>query len=277
MIISDSHKFIYFHIPKTGGTSFTYLLSRYSNNYNKYEKLKELVDLLEQHYPEVENISEIDSCVVDCYNSMPQDDINLFYRKNPDKIRWLNMFHEGLGPHIVLHENKRHSTSLLNHKGLYDGYFRFAFIRNPWDYVFSIFKNKIVIEEVARIWNEDLDWDEEVAKRTTKDNFNDFICNAHEHIGLYRSFLNPDVNQCNYILSKTGELVTNYIARFENYNIEIDRISTILDIDLSSEVKLNVSDETVKNYTEYYNGKSIKFVNETFNQDITLFGYKYGV
>ena len=88
MIISDSHKFVFHHIPKTGGSSITAALAPYSRNYA---------------------------------GVVPPD----------DTPQWQMAFHQ---PHWM-----HHPVSGYEAGDIPEGYFSFAFVRNPFDAVVSAY------------------------------------------------------------------------------------------------------------------------------------------
>lgn len=274
MIISNSNKFIYFHIPKTGGTSLSYMLGRYSENVDKYPLIQELVGLLDDAYPEFET-SKIKTHVAKCYAAMEADDVNRFYRKNPMNIRWMNLFHCGLGPHVMLSDNKKHSENLKEKSDIYSDYFKFAVVRNPWDYTFSVFKNKVVVEGVSQIYCEGMDWDTEVDSRITAHNFNTFIRNIEYYYQIQKIFLRPEVQQYRYITDMDDVLQVDYVARYENYNQELNYIGDNIGLTLDDNAMLNKSTVKYDNYKDYYNQESIDFVANIFAGDIEKFGYSY--
>ena len=86
MLISDSHKFVFHHVPKTGGSSITAALAPYCRNYE---------------------------------GVVPPD----------DTPKWQMAFHQ---PHWM-----HHPVSGYVAGDIPEGYYSFAFVRNPFDAVVS--------------------------------------------------------------------------------------------------------------------------------------------
>jgi hypothetical protein len=102
MIISDKKKFVFIHIPKTGGTSIEYSLLKYANLRQKivsYYPTKYLIYLINR------------------------SNINLLDNGN----KWINGFHR--------HEK----ICFLEKDKKYNNYFIFTFVRNPYEWFLSLY------------------------------------------------------------------------------------------------------------------------------------------
>lgn len=107
MIISDKKKFIFIHIPKTGGSTVTLGLAKYSNEYIEKKAKRKFFDI---------------DFLTHCWN-------------NQRKTGWQAKAH---------YLRKQHSTfksdfNQLAMKGR-EHYLKIAFVRNPWDLATSLFR-----------------------------------------------------------------------------------------------------------------------------------------
>ena len=195
MIVSNSKKFIFFHVPKTGGTSIAYNLCKYSENLDEFyphgcKRLQEVVDILEKYYPLIgpntENYDEIQELVefigqIALRNTRCN---NKWYQRNWQRVGWMNLFHFDFELHPVMSKIPRY-LHYINH-AKHEDYYKFGFVRNPWDYVFSAFKNRAL----------DLSPSEGFNKVYLKNKFNNFIRNyaSYDNIGLNDAVLDAHLN-----------------------------------------------------------------------------------
>jgi hypothetical protein len=162
---------------------------------------------------------------------------------------------------------------------MYDEYFKFTIVRNPWSRAVSIYKHFGFNSKVE---------------------FTDFIK------GVFQTKLLIDMGwfvgpQSNFIYSDTGDLLVDYIGRFENLqnsfneicehiglseglmphvNKSIDVIPT-LNLNLKYIVKNLLHKKNKENqfgnnlYQDYYDQESIDIVAKIYKKDIELFCYDF--
>lgn len=129
-------------------------------------------------------------------------------------------------------------------------YFKFSFIRNPWDRLLSFYFFKKTNK----------------AKQKIPDNllFKDFLLTA-----LISG--QTALNQKSYI---NGFDENCFIGRFENLQDDFDKICDAIGIPRS---KLPLANATKHNhYTEYYDNETRRLVSEQYAKDIEYFNYKFG-
>jgi len=124
----------------------------------------------------------------------------------------------------------------------FKSYFKFAFIRNPWDRVVSVYHFKKYIKTIPskvsfKQWVESnpLDWD-------------------------VRS-------QLNFLKG------VDFIGKYEKFEEDLKKIGKILNINLPQIPHLNQSPH--EHYYKYYDKKTIKIVEEWNQEDIMYFKYKF--
>ena len=186
MIVSKTYKFIFFHIPKTGGKSISDYIIRYG------ERVK--------------------------------------------------------GPHNFKCDEHRK-------------FFRFGFIRNPWDrfvskyFYFKNYGNKTCKNDIHS---------GQIVNRF--ETFNEFVKNFDSIFNELRSLhWQPQVK---YIADRL-----DYIGRFETLQNDFDIICDKIGIPQQHLPHKNKGEH--KHYTEYYDDETRAIVARKYTQDIEYFGYEF--
>jgi hypothetical protein len=140
-----------------------------------------------------------------------------------------------------------------------DDYFKFAFVRNPWDRLLSNYFFRI-----QRLQSEE----------TASVRFRDWVLNSKTKEG--HSFLDTGEmykTQLSYItLNKTQKL--DFIGRYENLQQDWNFICDQLQIEKQKLPHKNKSSHS--SYINYYNEDTVNIVGEYFKEDVENFGYKFG-
>lgn len=146
-------------------------------------------------------------------------------------------------PHKYKHSDCERSGNFLN---AYSDYFKFSFVRNPWDRVVSWY-----CFEKKRFTNKKRD--------LTNVNFSKYIKN-YENIWAH-GFQYESVKCC------------NFIGRFENLQKDFDIICDKIGIPQQQLPHKNKTNH--KHYTEYYDDETKQIVAERYAKDIEYFGYEF--
>lgn len=279
MIISDSKKFIFFHVPKTGGSSMVVKLAKYSNNNKLLNGEYEMYidDIIKERYVGRKTLQKL-------IDAVPKGFLPDYYKKNPDKIGWMNLPHFRHSPHPNLSGNPKgdFNSFLKSNQKKYKNYCKFAVVRNSWDFVFSLFKNKIVMDRVAQIWDEDMDWDAMIDERITKASFLDFIYNLEsKYNNIYNNFfysesLKMPLNQQVYFCDENYNSYADFILRFGNLKAQLKKITKEININFENLSEENVSQKHFKHYTDFYDDKAKSKIEKLFKLDIERFNFEYG-
>jgi hypothetical protein len=133
---------------------------------------------------------------------------------------------------------------------IFDSFFKFAFVRNPW--------NRLVSEyEFIRRRP-----DHSRHSKVIKMNFEQYI-----HYQSKRF----DAHQINMLADKKGVLLMDFIGKFENLQEDWNFVTDTLGIEnkkLSHKKKAGI-----KNYDSYYTDETRELVAELWKKDIEAFGY----
>jgi len=146
----------------------------------------------------------------------------------------------------------KHSTCFDLQEDEYKNYFKFAFVRNPWDRVLSWYFFYSQRPNVR------------VRLSSKNETFNEFILNKS------RSYRWGGENQSQYNFTKCCD----FIGRFENLQQDFNIICDKIKIPRQELPHKNKSKH--KSYTEYYNDETRQIVAEKFAKDIEHFNYKFG-
>lgn len=161
---------------------------------------------------------------------------------------------------------------------MFDNYFKFSFVRNPWCRIVSIYK---------------------FLGYETKLDFRSFL------LGIFKSyiferdywFVGP---QSDFVYSKEGELLVDYLGRFEDLQNSFNFVCDQIGIPTTTLPHVNKSEnnnampeltDTQKNwsldiseakkfpawqkYQDYYDQDTIDCVAQLYQKDVSLFGYDF--
>jgi len=163
---------------------------------------------------------------------------------------------------------------------IFDDYFKFSFVRNPWSRLVSVYKH---------------------LGFNRKCDFKKFLMTKFKN-GIFRDmhwFVGP---QSNFLYSETGELLVDFVGRFETLQSDFEHVCTMVGLPVtqlphvnrSTDGKFRFSLEPRKmakaliqhvnlhrvpvydRYQDYYDQESIDLVEELYARDIELFKYEFG-
>lgn len=147
------------------------------------------------------------------------------------------------------------------HKKLFNSYFKFAFVRNPWDKVVSFY-----------FYNTKRNWDRYPFSSKTRPDFNKFIKNWYVK-GSRRGFHPLSHSPCLDWVSDKNGVIVDYIGRFENLQPDFDFVCDKIGIPSQILPKRNASSRA--DYKEYFNQESIDIIAKMYKKDIDYFNYDY--
>jgi len=142
----------------------------------------------------------------------------------------------------------------------WDTYYKFSFIRNPWDMVVSSYFY-LKHEHESRFYYKDF-------------SFEDFVFRG-QHI-LSHQPIPFDTNQVDFLIDSdynSVEYLINHIGRFEYMQKDFNSICSEIGITCESLPKINKTKH--KHYSEYYNSETREFIKNKYAKDIYEFGYEY--
>ena len=140
---------------------------------------------------------------------------------------------------------------------VYNSLFKFAFVRNPWDWRVSLYF---------------------YVKRRPQHKFHKTIKDMS-----FSDFIKWDVSQntnkqIDFITDENGNIIIDYVGKFESLNEDFEFIRNKLSIpNLKTNIpQINVSNNReFRDYRNYYDNETRNLVEDYYRDDIEKFGYKF--
>jgi chondroitin 4-sulfotransferase 11 len=148
----------------------------------------------------------------------------------------------------------------------WDEYFKFAFVRNPWDRLVSWYSMVTTMpREGNELWRYVHD---------NSSNFEEFIQNCTDEVeikeGVHYSFA---YNQLDYVTDEHGNMLVDFIGRLENFDQDIQEVFRRIGFELEEVPHKNRSGH--RHYSTFYTPDTELIVRERFKRDIEYFGYEF--
>lgn len=149
----------------------------------------------------------------------------------------------------------------------FNDYFKFAFVRNPWDRLFSAFRflKKGGINPQDKIWAE---------KNISKyENFDCFVKDwvNRKNIYTWRHF----IPQWWFVSTRGKSNAVDFVGYFENLERDYNYIRKILKLDSEELLFFNKTGAIEKDYKDYYSKETKSIVADVYREDIEMFGYDF--
>ena len=155
---------------------------------------------------------------------------------------------------------KSHQRMIPYSSGMYSGYLKFAFVRNPWSRLVSCWKNKVVD---ANAFNLEVELLEELRQ------FPAFVAYVKD----------LDLAKTDVHLRLQSTLIDHenisFLGKFENFVPDVIRLFDCLGETKETIGRKNTSIINPGVYKQYYTSSEIKEVEKMYIADVELFGYKY--
>jgi hypothetical protein len=168
------------------------------------------------------------------------------------------------GEHFTALDYKNSYTHIWN------DLFKFSFVRNPWDRVASIY-HFYKFNRVERV-------NRHIHNQVPND-FNVFVRSLFSTappkwtLGVYSHPYKKI--QKNWVTDMDGEIIVDHIARFENYNDEVNYISNQIGVKNPTIYHLRKSGQRDKDYRTLYSDDTAELVSIHLKDDIDFFKYEF--
>lgn len=145
----------------------------------------------------------------------------------------------------------------------YQRYFKFAFVRNPWDRVYSAY-NYLRRGGVSK---DDAVWKDEFSRFA---DFNDFVSKwlDEDNIDLQLHFM----PQTRFLKNNFGVIDLDFIGRFETLESDYQTIAQKLG---GKPLQCRNSSHRTAGYKDVYSKRSIEIVGKVYERDIERLGYDF--
>ncbi|MEB4591240.1 sulfotransferase family 2 domain-containing protein [Candidatus Thiothrix sp. Deng01] len=218
MLISHSHRFIFFHIAKTAGISVRKALGPYCEEPERFR--------------------------------IPRPPVSIKGKPNPFYEIWES---------LLLHATAQDARKELPGDS-FGSYFKFAFVRNPWDWQVSMYH--FILREETHIRHE-------LVK--SMGGFEPFL---EWVVATPRPYPKGGLKyQYEAIADGQGELLVDFVGRYESLPQDFQQVCQQIGVEAALP-HLNKSSH--HDYRTYYNDRTRRMVAEHFETDIALFQYRFG-
>ena len=217
MLISYSHRFIFFHVTKAAGSSIKAALKEYAIELEKFKIARPPKILGDQ--------------------------------PNPMYEMWES---------TVWHAKARDAKKELPEE-VYNNFYKFAFVRNPWDWQVSYYH--FILKEPTHIRYE------LVKSMSGFEEYLEWVIKTKNPFPKGATKLQKDI-----ITDRDGKLIVDFVGRYENLAKDFQSVCKILNINPSLP---HINSSGNRDYKSLYNEKTKKIVAENFKEDIDLFSYTF--
>lgn len=219
-MISKDYKCVFIHIHKTAGTSI-------ETHLGFYKKAGQIQD-----HRTIQDISNISNKYVSLKNGVYS------LRKGSYKPAFI-YFKNVLKPELT--------------KAEFNSYYKFCFVRNSWDRLYSWYANVMRDEKHKKAYN---------------------IQGACSLKKFVKEKLPPQrFNQLSFITNAEGDIPMDFIGRFENLNQDFSVVCNELGIQNSQLPEILVSGNN--HYSNYYDGETIDLVYKLYKKEIDYFEFEF--
>ena len=151
------------------------------------------------------------------------------------------------------------------HPKEFSSYYKFAFVRNPWDWLVSVYFHILKRPDHKQY---------EIVKEMGFDKYIQWRADGHPcaPTAYPGTELIPEQNQ--FLCDKDGKVIVDFVGRFENLVDDFEKICKHVSVPCKLG-KLNSSPRTTSKYQDMYNDSARKIVEDRYRKDIEMFGYEF--
>jgi len=180
-----------------------------------------------------------------------------------------------LGENDIIHNRRIRASRDYKHsrarfvkeefaKDIWDDYFTFAFVRNPYDVCVSwyVYRKRKKLRSPRHPNHKNYSGDM---------SFKEWLYYVMENDQLLLR------SQYNYVADVDGQVIVDFVGRYETLQEDLDTICDRVGIKRITVPRINISKERKNSihYSEYYDEESKGIVTKIFEKDFEMFGYKY--
>jgi hypothetical protein len=158
------------------------------------------------------------------------------------------------GVYALLPQKMRKKRRLVGREQ-FEAYFKFGFVRNPWDRIVSLYERK------------------EGLQMRNKMTFEEFVEWIQYSSSTCRHPV-PHRYQLDWFVDPHGNVLADFIGRFEK--LQEDWAFVAQKLGINEQLPHKRSNPKKKHYTEYYTNRTRQIIGDKFRVDIEYFNYKFG-
>ncbi|PYL30524.1 MAG: hypothetical protein DMF45_02205 [Verrucomicrobia bacterium] len=137
----------------------------------------------------------------------------------------------------------------------FNSYFKFGFVRNPWDRVVSLYERT------------------EPLQMKDKMSFDQFV-NWIQYSSSTCIHSSPHRYQLDWFVDASGKILADFIGKFER--LETDWAFVAQKLGIAESLPHKRANPRSRHYTEYYDNRTREIITKKFKVDIDYFGYEFG-
>ena len=284
-MISKKGRFIFFHIPRTGGSSVQDCLwgGRSAENNEQGSHPHDNPDYYGPYDWHLYGFKNNKSRTLEDQKDTGPIEI----REHKEKVEGDQPSFSEVG-NVVGHVGQglydwntnflaqgSHPYSLNYGKEKFKEYFKFTFVRNPWDRFISLwikFKEEVKLQEQFNgLFDLHLDTDFKEPEEVLR-----YLLLAHKKGLLLPRWFKP---QYEYVHDQNLRVLTNYIGQYEKFQFCFDFLCDRIDVPHKTlpwgGEEHRRKKKTSKHYTDYYDNFMINAVAEIYHNDIKAWHYEF--
>ena len=273
MIISDKYKFIFLHVPKTGGSSISAFLNQFLGKNDLQLKWSDaLIDRIpynDRVYKELNNKQGY-NLIIEAFKKRAVD--KRILDKPVIELAFKNIISKKLGSNSI-HAKAEHIKKYVK-ENKWKNYFKFCFIRNPYTHAVSSFlwdESRFQYNKYKETYLH--------KKDLTRRKFNLHLRKILKNNLIKtndvsdRSFLFPG----SQIYTIKNKIAVDYIGKFENLDKELKKISKIIGL---PKPKFKIRHFNKKNDLSidkigFFDEENKKLVRKIWKKEFEIFDYKF--
>lgn len=160
-----------------------------------------------------------------------------------------NLFPNKLHRHVTARELQQ-----ILPPEIFKNYFKFAFVRNPWDWQVSLYYYML--------------------KR--KDHHQYDIISKMNFVEYIDWVVNTDITlQKDMLFDESNQSLVDFIGKFENLEQDFQKACETIGITDTQLPHVNKSPRNKTGYRDYYNERAKDLIGQAYKADIELFGYEF--
>jgi hypothetical protein len=219
MLISYSHRFIFFHVAKVAGLSIR--------------------DALQPYVQEPERFGGV--------------------RRPPRQVGGQPNGLYAMWESMLLHAKASEAERKLP-PDVFDGFYKFAFVRNPWDWQVSMYH--FILKEADHIHHG------RVREMPDFAAYLEWVVRTDKPFARGATKLQKDM-----VADAQGRLLVDFVGRYENLAEDFAEVCAAIGLDARLP---HINSTRRRDYQSYYNSHTRRLVEAHFREDIEFFGYRFG-